>query len=173
MYTPTTIFGGQRGVARVRIRRMFPQELRLGIFRHVSVLTICASRMCWKHPFDIVFGWGHYPSAMFFGLLGRSTAKLVTNIDGLCWKRAQSGAGPFVGSFSTAGKTLCVTAMRGADHQPFSCIARGGTSRNRRTTLPMALFPKTAIRACWEGFALPPRGISTWLRAWSQRTTLR
>lgn len=70
----------------VRIRRVFSHEQKLGIFGTFLFDYLCL-RDAVARPFDIIFEMGHYPAAVFFPLLRRSQARLVTNIDGLCWKR--------------------------------------------------------------------------------------
>ncbi len=141
----------------VRIRRMFSQELRLGIFGTFLFDYLCL-RDVLKHPFDIVFELGHYPSAMFFGLLGRSTAKLVTNIDGLCWKRPKWSRP--IRQFILYCEQNAVRHSDAliADHPAIQLYCQGRYGKQAHYIAYGAVIPKSCNTSLLEGFALQPQG---------------
>ncbi len=72
----------------VHIRRMFNQESRLGIWGTLAYDYLCL-RDAMSADFDIVLELGYVPCALFFPLFRRRRAQLVTNMDGLEWKRSK------------------------------------------------------------------------------------
>ncbi len=72
----------------IRIRRIFNQESRLGIWGTLAYDYLCL-RDAMRTDFDIVLELGNVPCALFFPLFRRRRARLVTNMDGLEWKRSK------------------------------------------------------------------------------------
>lgn len=72
----------------VRLRRIFNQESRLGIWGTLIYDYLCLRDAC-KADFDIILELGYVPCALFFPLPRKRGSKLVTNMDGLEWKRSK------------------------------------------------------------------------------------
>jgi glycosyltransferase involved in cell wall biosynthesis len=72
----------------IRIRHVFNRESRLGIWGTLIYDFLCL-RDAAAGDFDIILELGYVPVAIFFPLPRRRRARLVTNMDGLEWKRAK------------------------------------------------------------------------------------
>jgi len=72
----------------VRIKHIFSREDMLGIWGTFIYDYLCL-RDAVKEGYDIILNLGYAPSALFFYLRERTSAKFVTNMDGLEWKRAK------------------------------------------------------------------------------------
>ena len=72
----------------IRIRRIFNRESRLGIWGTLAYDYLCL-RDALASDFDIVFELGYVPCALFYPFRRRGKAKLLTNMDGLEWKRSK------------------------------------------------------------------------------------
>lgn len=72
----------------VRIRHVFNRESRLGIWGTLAYDFLCL-RDAARGDFDILLELGYVPVAIFYPLFGRRRGRLVTNMDGLEWKRSK------------------------------------------------------------------------------------
>ena len=72
----------------VRIKHIFSREDMLGIWGTFIYDYLCLKDAV-KNGYDIILNLGYVPSALFFNLKERTSAKFVTNMDGLEWKRAK------------------------------------------------------------------------------------
>jgi len=72
----------------IRIRHMFNRESRLGIWGTLAYDYLCL-RDALASDFDIILELGYVPVAIFFPVRRRGRAKLLTNMDGLEWKRSK------------------------------------------------------------------------------------
>ncbi|MDC4203429.1 MAG: DUF1972 domain-containing protein [Candidatus Manganitrophus sp.] len=72
----------------VRIKHIFSKETNLGIWGTLIYDYLCLKEAA-KEDYDIILEMGYVPGALFFGLKKRSGTKLVTNMDGLDWKRSK------------------------------------------------------------------------------------
>lgn len=72
----------------IRIRRVFNQESRLGIWGTLAYDYLCL-RDAARGEFDILLELGYVPVAIFYPLFRRRRGRLVTNMDGLEWKRSK------------------------------------------------------------------------------------
>lgn len=72
----------------IRIRHIFNQESRFGIWGTLAYDFLCL-RDALAGDFDIVLELGYVPVAIFYPLFFRRRAMLVTNMDGLEWKRSK------------------------------------------------------------------------------------
>jgi glycosyltransferase involved in cell wall biosynthesis len=75
----------------IRIKHIYNQESRLGIWGTLAYDFLCL-RDALASDFDIVLELGYVPVAIFYPLFFRRRAKLVTNMDGLEWKRSKWNA---------------------------------------------------------------------------------
>ena len=72
----------------VRLRRMFNQESRLGIWGTLAYDFLCL-RDALNSDFDIILELGYVPCALFFPLRRKGRGRVVTNMDGLEWQRSK------------------------------------------------------------------------------------
>ena len=72
----------------VRLRRMFNQESRLGIWGTLAYDCLCL-RDALNSDFDIILELGYVPCALFFPLRRKGRGRVVTNMDGLEWQRSK------------------------------------------------------------------------------------
>ena len=72
----------------IRIKHIFNQEDRLGIWGTLLYDYLCL-RDAVASDFDVILELGYVPCAIFFPLFRKRRAKLVTNMDGLEWKRSK------------------------------------------------------------------------------------
>ena len=72
----------------IRIRHVFNRESRLGIWGTLLYDYLCL-RDALASDFDIILELGYVPAAIFFPLRRKGRARLVTNMDGLEWKRSK------------------------------------------------------------------------------------
>ena len=72
----------------IRIRHMFNRESRLGIWGTLIYDYLCL-RDASRGDFDILLELGYVPVAIFFPVVRRRRGRLVTNMDGLEWKRSK------------------------------------------------------------------------------------
>ncbi len=74
----------------IKIKRIFAKESKLKIWGTFIYDFLCLKDAV-NSDFDIILNLGYVPSALFFGLKGKTKAKFITNMDGLEWKRAKWG----------------------------------------------------------------------------------
>lgn len=72
----------------IQIRHVFNQESRLGIWGTLLYDYLCL-RDAARCDFDVLLELGYVPVAIFFPLVRRRHGVLVTNMDGLEWKRSK------------------------------------------------------------------------------------
>lgn len=72
----------------IRIRHVFNQESRLRIWGTLIYDYLCL-RDAARGDFDILLELGYVPAAIFYPLVRRRHGRLVTNMDGLEWKRSK------------------------------------------------------------------------------------
>jgi len=72
----------------VQIRRIFCRENKLRIVGTFLFDFFCLRDAC-KRDFDIILELGYVPAAFFFRLKKKSDAVLITNMDGMEWRRAK------------------------------------------------------------------------------------
>ncbi len=72
----------------VKLRHVYNQESRLGIWGTLIYDYLCL-RDALRSDFDIILELGYVPAAIFFPLRRAGRARLVTNMDGLEWKRGK------------------------------------------------------------------------------------
>lgn len=72
----------------VKLRHVYNQESRLGIWGTLIYDCLCL-RDALRSDFDIILELGYVPVAIFFPLRRAGRARLVTNMDGLEWKRSK------------------------------------------------------------------------------------
>lgn len=71
----------------IRIRHVFNRETRLGIWGTLIYDYLCL-RDAAGRDFDVLLELGHVPASIFFPLV-RRRAMIVTNMDGLEWRRSK------------------------------------------------------------------------------------
>lgn len=74
----------------VKIEKIFFKE---NIFRFLSVFIFdyLSLKDAVKKKYDIILELGYSPASLFFGLVRRGSSKIITNMDGLEWKRDKWG----------------------------------------------------------------------------------
>lgn len=72
----------------IRIKHVYNQESRFGIWGTLLYDFLCL-RDAARSDYDIILELGYVPCAIFYPLFGRRRGKLVTNMDGLEWKRSK------------------------------------------------------------------------------------
>lgn len=72
----------------IRIKHVFNRESRLRIWGTLIYDYLCLRDAC-RSDYDIILELGYVPCAIFFPFFRRRRAKLVTNMDGLEWKRSK------------------------------------------------------------------------------------
>jgi len=72
----------------VKIENIYAQEKKFGIFG-TFIFDYLSIKKAVKDKYDIVIELGYVPSAIFFKTLKKSRSKLITNMDGLEWKRTK------------------------------------------------------------------------------------
>jgi glycosyltransferase involved in cell wall biosynthesis len=75
----------------IRIRHVFNRESKLGIWGTFIYDYLCL-RDATRSDFDVILELGYVPVAIFYPLRHRGRARLVTNMDGLEWKRSKWNA---------------------------------------------------------------------------------
>jgi glycosyltransferase involved in cell wall biosynthesis len=88
VYSPDEHPYQERAWNGVKLRHVYNQESRLGIWGTLLYDFLCL-RDAMRSDFDIILELGYVPVAIFFPLRGKSRARLVTNMDGLEWKRSK------------------------------------------------------------------------------------
>jgi glycosyltransferase involved in cell wall biosynthesis len=72
----------------IRIKHIFNRESRLSIWGTLLYDYLCL-RDAVASDFDVILELGYVPCAIFFPLFRKRRARLVTNMDGLEWKRSK------------------------------------------------------------------------------------
>lgn len=72
----------------IRLKRVFNHESRLGIWGTLIYDYLCLRDAC-RADFDIILELGYVPCALFIPFRRKERARLVTNMDGLEWKRSK------------------------------------------------------------------------------------
>lgn len=72
----------------IRIKHVYNKESSLGIWGTLIYDYLCLKDAV-KSDYDIILELGYVPCAIFFPLFSNRRAKLVTNMDGLEWKRSK------------------------------------------------------------------------------------
>jgi glycosyltransferase involved in cell wall biosynthesis len=75
----------------IRIRHVFNKESKLGIWGTLLYDYLCL-RDAVRSDFDVILELGYVPVAIFYPFRRRGRAPLVTNMDGLEWKRSKWNA---------------------------------------------------------------------------------
>lgn len=88
VYSPDGNSYGKDSWQGVRIRRTFCKEDCFGIFGTFLFDYLCLRDAC-KQDYDIILELGYVPSSFFFRIKKKTNAKLVTNMDGMEWKRSK------------------------------------------------------------------------------------
>ena len=72
----------------IQLKRIFNQERKLGIWGTLIYDFLCLKDAV-ASEFDIILELGNVPCAIFFPFFHQRNSKLITNMDGLEWKRAK------------------------------------------------------------------------------------
>jgi glycosyltransferase involved in cell wall biosynthesis len=70
----------------VKIRKVFSKENRLGFLGNI-IFDYLSLRDALKDSYDIILELGYSPASLFYFLKSKSKSVLITNMDGLEWKR--------------------------------------------------------------------------------------
>ena len=88
VYNPRTHPYSKKEWNGVRIKRIFSNENRFKFLDNFIFDYLCLKNAV-KSDFDIILQLGYSPSSLYYYLWQKTRAKIVTNMDGLEWKRSK------------------------------------------------------------------------------------